>query len=147
MIRLPSVLLFDPDSATLDDSADAVLRPIAAEVVNSNGRIVITETAGHTADVAASDGLKLSQRRAQAVGHRRGRLGLPPASIHAVIGRGETLPVTANRALTGQFSRPRHATAASKSRRATPSAIPKEASHERTAGQDKGTGRDGQNCP
>jgi outer membrane protein OmpA-like peptidoglycan-associated protein len=103
-LRVPSVLLFAPNSAALDDGADAALRPIVDEVVNGRGRSVITEISGHTADVDAGDGLKLSQSRARAVARRLEQLGVPATLIKRVVGRGESRPVAGSRKPDGSIS-------------------------------------------
>jgi len=103
-LRVPSVLLFAPNSAALDDGADAALRPIVDKVVNGRGTTVITEISGHTADVDAGDGVKLSQRRARAVARRLEQLGVPAALIEHVVGRGESRPVVRNRKPDGSIS-------------------------------------------
>jgi outer membrane protein OmpA-like peptidoglycan-associated protein len=103
-LQVPSVLLFAPNSPALDDGADAALRPIVDEVVNSRGKTVITEISGHTADVDAGDGVKLSQRRAWAVARRLKQLGVPMALIKRVVGRGESRPVVRNRKPDGSIS-------------------------------------------
>jgi outer membrane protein OmpA-like peptidoglycan-associated protein len=103
-LRVPSVLLFAPNSSRLDDGADAALRPIVDEIVNSRDTTVITEISGHTADVDAGDGVKLSRRRAWAVARRLKQLGVPAALIMRVVGRGESRPVVRNRNPDGSIS-------------------------------------------
>jgi len=96
--------LFSPNSAALDDGADAALRPIVDEVVDSRGTTVITEISGHTADVDTGNGVNLSRRRALAVAHRLKQLGVPAALIKRVVGRGESQPVVRNRKPDGSIS-------------------------------------------
>jgi outer membrane protein OmpA-like peptidoglycan-associated protein len=103
-LRVPSVLLFPPNSAALDDGADVALQPIVDEVLNGRGTTVITEISGHTADVDAGDGVELSQRRARAVARRLVQLGVPTALIMRVVGRGESRPVARNRKPDGSIS-------------------------------------------
>jgi outer membrane protein OmpA-like peptidoglycan-associated protein len=103
-LRVPSVLLFGPNSAALDDDADAALRPIVDEVVNGRGTTVITEISGHTADVDAGDGIELSRRRAKAVARRLEELGVPAGLIKRVVGRGESRPIARNRKPDGSIS-------------------------------------------
>lgn len=104
LVRIPSVLLFAPDSSVLGPGADTSLRVVATTVLNNGGHTVITRISGHTADVDAGDGASLSERRARAVAKRLRRLGVPAARIRDVVGLGETQPVAPDRNEDGSVS-------------------------------------------
>ncbi len=104
LIRIPSILLFAPDSAALDPGADTSLRPVVTRVLSARGHLAIAEISGHTADVDAGDGLRLSRLRAAAVAVRLRQLGVPSASILRVVGLGESRPVAPDRNADGTVS-------------------------------------------
>lgn len=104
VVAVPAVLLFEPDSSVLAPGADTVLAPFADQIRDSREGLVITEIAGHSADVGSGDGVELSQRRAQAVADRLRQLGVPAADIRSVVGRGELEPVAPNRNPDGSRS-------------------------------------------
>lgn len=97
VVTVPAVLLFEPNSAVLAPDADTVLQSFADRLGSSHGQTVISQIAGHTADFGPGDGRQLSQERAQAVADRLIQLGVAPAAIRSVVGRGATQPVVPNR--------------------------------------------------
>jgi flagellar motor protein MotB len=105
LLRLPSELLFDGDSAVLRRGADPVLRTTVREVASG---ATITEVAGHTADVtpdvSTPDGQLLSQQRAEAVVRRLVELGIERSQIARIHGYGDTQPVKPNFNPDGSFN-------------------------------------------
>ena len=84
---LPDPLLFPFGSATLLPSANSILQPLATQARSQHLQVSITGYASPDGGTAAYN-TALSQRRATAVGRRLTALGLPPAQITSVIGRG-----------------------------------------------------------
>jgi OmpA-OmpF porin, OOP family len=84
--RLPGVLLFYFESATLVRTADAVLRPLAEQARRRHLEVSITGYASPEGSVTYN--VALSKRRAIAVRDRLIALGLPPAQITRVTGAG-----------------------------------------------------------
>ena len=84
--RLPGVLLFYFESATLVPTADAVLRPLAEQARRRHLEVSITGYASPEGSVTYN--VALSKRRAIAVRDRLIALGLPPGGITRVTGAG-----------------------------------------------------------
>ncbi len=84
--RLPDMLLFYFDSATLVPTADAVLRPLAEQARRRHLEVSITGYASPEGSVTYN--VALSKRRAIAVRDRLIALGLPPTQITRVTGAG-----------------------------------------------------------
>ena len=121
--RLPDVLLFYFDSATLVPAADAVLRPLAKQARRRHLGVSITGYASPEGSVTYN--VALSKRRAIAVRDRLIVLGLPPAQITRVTGAG-TAGQTLSACLTqGQLDEAKCATL----RRVVVTLSPAEAGH------------------
>lgn len=101
VVRIPSAVLFDPDSAVLGPQADQALNPLVARLREAAGALRVELIRGHTSDAGPGDGVALSVARATAVARRLVVLGLPGTWIGRVDGVGEKEPVVPDRAVDG----------------------------------------------
>jgi OOP family OmpA-OmpF porin len=91
---------FEPDTANLTEQAGQTLQKVAPLIAAVQGVRLLIE--GHVAAVSSpTDGLNLSQERAEAVKQRLAELGVPVDSI-TVEGRGDAEPAADNNTPEGQ---------------------------------------------
>ncbi len=92
----PSVALFERLSAGITSQGNQMLTTNLQDAKEQLKRAVYIEVVGHTDDVGDdTDNLKLSERRAEAVGQYLVKAGVDPTKM-VLVGAGETSPIASN---------------------------------------------------